>query len=56
MTAMVSLITDKDVTLNGAVRDMIVRKACQIDLKTDREYLIMGRDKTISDIKDDNGK
>jgi hypothetical protein len=47
----------KDVMQTGAVRDMIKRKACdEFDMKTDRNYLIMGRDGTISDTTDHSGK
>uniref|UniRef100_A0A674E677 Complement component 4 n=1 Tax=Salmo trutta TaxID=8032 RepID=A0A674E677_SALTR len=51
------LQTGKDVMQTGAVRDMIKRKACdEFDMKTDSNYLIMGRDGTISDTTDHNGK
>uniref|UniRef100_A0A8C8ENN3 Complement C4 gamma chain n=1 Tax=Oncorhynchus tshawytscha TaxID=74940 RepID=A0A8C8ENN3_ONCTS len=41
----------------GAVRDMIKRKACdEFDMKTDSNYLIMGRDGTISHTTDHSGK
>uniref|UniRef100_A0A674E6F7 Complement component 4 n=1 Tax=Salmo trutta TaxID=8032 RepID=A0A674E6F7_SALTR len=39
------------------LQDMIKRKACdEFDMKTDSNYLIMGRDGTISDTTDHNGK
>eukprot|EP00063_Salmo_salar_P043287 XP_014018122.1 PREDICTED: complement C4-B-like [Salmo salar] len=51
------LQTGKDVMQTGAVRDMLKRKACdEFDMKTDSNYLIMGRDGTISDTTDHNGK
>ncbi|XP_070983135.1 complement C4-like [Oncorhynchus clarkii lewisi] len=51
------LQTGKDVMQTGAVRDMIKRKACdEFDMKTDSNYLIMGRDGTISDTTDHSGK
>nr|XP_029528522.1 complement C4-B-like [Oncorhynchus nerka] len=51
------LQTGKDVMQTGAVRDMIKRKACdEFDMKTDSNYLIMGRDGTISHTTDHSGK
>uniref|UniRef100_A0A4W5MXA3 Complement component 4 n=1 Tax=Hucho hucho TaxID=62062 RepID=A0A4W5MXA3_9TELE len=51
------LQTGKDVMQTGAVRDMLKRKACdEFDMKTDSNYLIMGRDGTISDTTDHSGK
>ncbi|XP_045069703.1 complement C4-like [Coregonus clupeaformis] len=51
------LQTGKDMLQTGAVRDMIKRKACdEFDMKTDSNYLIMGRDGTISDTTDHSGK
>ncbi|KAJ7995733.1 hypothetical protein DPEC_G00247650 [Dallia pectoralis] len=50
------LQTSKDLVLSGAQRNMIKRTSCdQLDIKTDSNYLIMGRDKTISDITDHSG-
>uniref|UniRef100_A0A673ZMY5 Complement component 4 n=1 Tax=Salmo trutta TaxID=8032 RepID=A0A673ZMY5_SALTR len=52
-----SAMPGKDVMQTGAVRDMLKRKACdEFDMKTDSNYLIMGRDGTISDTTDHNGK
>ncbi|XP_010868154.2 complement C4-A [Esox lucius] len=50
------LQTSKDMVQSGAQRNMIKRKACdEFDMKTDRNYLIMGRDRSISDISDHSG-
>uniref|UniRef100_A0AAZ3QKT8 Anaphylatoxin-like domain-containing protein n=1 Tax=Oncorhynchus tshawytscha TaxID=74940 RepID=A0AAZ3QKT8_ONCTS len=51
------LQTGEYVMQTGAVRDMIKRKACdEFDMKTDSNYLIMGRDGTISHTTDHSGK
>ncbi|KAM6946093.1 LOW QUALITY PROTEIN: complement C4-A [Aplochiton taeniatus] len=47
----------KDNVQPGGVRDLIKRKACsEFNLKTDGEYLIMGRSRTISKTVDHKGK